>query len=125
MPQTKKETISFTATITAGTSQLLSQEIKQAATVERIFGKFYPGQQNTLHVQPYLLMSQGRVDQLVTYPSNANAYLSGDDRDFDMPISFDVLPNDKIMVNVNNTGAYDYTLQIAFVVDYQAGTSRA
>lgn len=126
MPRNKKETVQFTLVIPAGTNQTLSYVIKDNATVQRIFGKFYAGQANALQVRPYLEMTGGRAEELVTYAPGTNRYLCGDDRVYDMDIDFDVRNGDQIKVYANNTAGvgYDYTLEIAFEVDYVGGTQR-
>jgi hypothetical protein len=120
----KKETVQFTKTILAGTTVTLSYLVKTEGTVERIFGKFYPGQQNALQVRPYLLLTADRQEELVTYPAGTNRFMSGDDRIFDIPIDYDVKSGDQLKVDVNNVSTYDYTLEISFVVDYVGGTMR-
>lgn len=120
-----KETVQFTATIAAGTEQTFSYQIKSEGTVERIVGKFYPGQQGALHVRPYLLLNGDRPEELIRYVSGSNAYLSGDDREFDYPIDFEVQGDDTLKVYAQNVSAYDYTLEIAVVIDYMAGRMRA
>jgi hypothetical protein len=124
----KKETVQFTKTITAGTTlngaNALAYLVKTEGTVERVFGKFYPGQQGALQVRPYILLTADRQEELVTYPNGVNRFMSGDDRVFDIPIDYDVKNGDQIKVDVSNTSAYDYTLEISFVLDYVGGGSR-
>lgn len=119
-----KETVQFTGTIPAGSNKTFNYVIKSDATVERIFGKFYPGQQNSLQVRPYMELNGQRQEELVTYASGANHYMSGDDRPFDMQIDFEAQNGDQIKVYANNISAYPYTLEISFVVDYMAGKNR-
>lgn len=126
MPRSGKETVQFKTVVTAGTLKTLSYTIKADATVERIFGKFYPGQEGVLHVHPYLRLNGDRHEELVTYPTGTDQFLSGDDQIYDFAIDFPVNTGDQIMVDADNTlGTYDYTLDITFEVDYMAGKDRA
>lgn len=124
----KKETIQFKQTVAAGANlsgaTALSFNIRSAGTLQRIFGKFNQGQQDQLQVRPYLTLRGDRSEELVTYPSGSNRYMSGDNVPFDLYIDFDVQPNDQIKLDVKNESAFDYTLDISFEIDYVGGTSR-
>lgn len=124
MARNKKETVQFTKTITAGTNTTLSYVVKSPGTVQRIFGKFYAGQENQLQVRPYLELTGQRQEELITYPANSNRYLSGDDRPFDIAVDFDVTNGDQIKLYVANLAIYDYTLELSVEIDYVGGTSR-
>jgi hypothetical protein len=126
--RSKKETIQFTLQVAAGADlsglTSLRQRLKSEGTIQRIFGQFYAGQQGDLQVRPYLVLRNERSEELVTYPSGANRYMSGDNTNFDFSVDFDVLPDFEIRLDVKNLSIYPYTLQISFEVDYVGGTLR-
>lgn len=126
--RSKKETVTFNRTIPANTSftglTALSQLLRAPCTIQRIFGIFYSGQQGALQVRPYLYMTDDRAEELLTYPSGSNRYMSGDNMPFDISIDFDGNSMDQIKLDVVNTSNFPYTLQVSIEVDYVGGTSR-
>jgi hypothetical protein len=120
----KKETVQFIKKILAGTSVTFAYLVKSEGTVERIFGKFYAGQEGSLQVRPYIELTAARQEELITYPSGTDRYMSGENVTFDSAIDYDVKNGDQIKIDVNNTSIYDYTLNISFEVDYVGGKSR-
>ncbi len=117
----KMETMQFKAKIPSGTSTRLYERIKSNGTIEKVYVRFYPGQEGTLQVRPYINHIGQKIEDLVTYPNGVDHYLSGDDDFLEFPVSIPVANDDEVAVYVQNTGDYDYTLDVKIVVDYRGG----
>ena len=124
-PLDKREVVSFRKTIAAGTSDTLVERVKAAGTIEEIRVKFYLGQTGDLRVRPFVEHKGRKIEDVITYPSTANPYLSGEDDYFVFPISISVGYDDYIKVWVQNVDAVNsYTLVVDYVIDYLGGKNR-
>lgn len=120
----KKEPIVFIKTIPAGTTDVLSERIKADGTIEGLIIRFFSGQENSLQVRPFVEHRGGLIEELVTYPSTTDRFLSGDDDYDEIPVSIPVRNDDYLKVSVTNTSIYDYTLKVTIIVDYLGGMTR-
>lgn len=122
----KKEVISFRAAVAPNTTNTIFREqVKADGTVEKVSVRFYPGQQMSLHVFPFISHKGDQTESLVTYPKNTNNYLAGDDDYlvFDMVATVEYLDWIEVMVS-NVDPANTYTLVVDVVVDYYGGKQR-
>jgi hypothetical protein len=121
----KREVISFRKSIAAGASDIIRERVKSNGTLEEVRVRFNPGQANTLRIRPVVEHKNNRLEDLVTYPTGTNQFLSGDDDYLILPCSITVENDDFVEVIANNTGAFSYTIVVDIVVDYLFGTERA
>lgn len=124
MDKNKVDVISFTKKIPKGTKNLiLSERIKDNGTVIAVNVRFYPGQQLSLQVRPYIEPkgTKGIVD-LLTYPDGTEQFLFGDDDRRSFTNGLAVKYDDYVKVMVTNTSdTYDYTLVCDVTVAYHGG----
>lgn len=116
----KAEVMSFRREITPGQSLVLTERIKDRGEVSEVRIRFYPGQERSLQVRPFLQLFNLQTEDLFTWAGNSSeSWLSGDDDYFVFPVSASVVPDDNVAVWVNNTDAtYTYTLVCDVVVNY-------
>lgn len=119
----KTEVMSFRQDIAPSTSMILTERIKDKGSVVEIRVRFYPGQERSLQVRPYLQMFNSMTEDLFTWAGGStDRFLSGDDDYLVFPVSAEVVTDDNIAVWVNNIDAtYTYTLVCDVVVQYYAG----
>lgn len=118
----KKETITFRTSAATGTSGTITERVKARGVILSIQPRFYPGQENTLQIRPYVRHKVSRDEPLVTYPNGANQYLSGDDDAPVYAVSIAVENDDEIHVYYSNTGAYTYTVACDVTIQYMEGS---
>lgn len=121
----KREVISFRKSIAAGASDVIRERVKSPGTLEEVRVRFNPGQANTLRIRPVVEHKGNRIEDLVTYPSATNQYLSGDDDYLILPCSIVVDNDDFVEIFATNTGAFTYTIVCDVVIDYLYGQERA
>jgi hypothetical protein len=121
----KKEVISFTATIAPLADMVFSERVKAPGTLEGIRIRFYAGQELDLRVRPYVLHKGQKSEDVLTYPEGSNPYLSGDDDEFYFPVTVPLANDDEIKVHVVNVNTqYAYTLVVHVAIDYYGGGNR-
>lgn len=96
----------------------IKERLKDNGTVQEIRIRFYPGVERTLKVRPYILHKAGRAEDLFTYPSGTDPYITGDDDYLEFSVLVDFEYDDEIVVEYENTGNYPYTLSCDIVVNY-------
>lgn len=116
----KKEVVSFRKIIASGTSETIKERLKDDGTVQEVRVRFYAGVERTLKVYPYVLHKAGRREDLFTYPTGTETYISGDDDSLNFPVSVDFENDDEIVVACENTGLYPYTLSVDIIIVYHA-----
>lgn len=121
----KKEVIQFKSIIPPNTEKVFSERIKADGTVEELRVKFYSGQERTLQVRPTIRHKGNLLQDLVTYPSDTEQYLSGDNDYFAFDLTGVVENDDEIKIFVtNNNPDYSYTLDATVTIDYYGGKNR-
>jgi hypothetical protein len=112
-------------TVPKGKSVEIKERIKADGTIEKVSIKFYQGQQLGLHVMPEVIHKGELRESLITYPSDAAQYLSGDNDYNNYAVVIPVRYDDYIRVYAENIDAtYDYTLNIDIEIDYYGGVDR-
>jgi hypothetical protein len=116
--------MSFRQDIAPSTMGTLTERIKDAGEVVEIRIRFYPGQERSLQVRPFLQMFNSMSEDLFTWAGGStDRFLSGDDDYLVFPVSATVVADDNIAVWFNNTDTqYTYTLVVDVVVQYYAGS---
>lgn len=119
----KTEVMSFRQDIAPNSSITLLERIKDKGAVIEVRIRFYPGQERSLQVRPYLQMFNQMSEDLFTWAGGTSEkFLSGDDDYLVFPVSAEVVADDNIAVWVNNTDQnYTYTLVCDVVVQYYSG----
>lgn len=121
----KKEIVAFRKTIPANTSDVLAERIKADGTIEELRVRFYQGQQKALQVHIFVEHKGSKIEEMITYPSTSDGFLSGDDDYFIFPVSIPVAYDDYLKVAVKNTETqYPYSLSCDIVIDYLGGKNR-
>lgn len=115
----KKEVMAFRKVISGGRNLTLSERLKANGTVEEIRVRFYPGQQRSLQISPYVMHKSERREDLFTYPFNTETYLTGDNDYLVFPVTLDFEYDDEFHINVFNADYVNaYTLSVDVVVSY-------
>lgn len=124
--ESKKEIVSFRKVILANTTDVLHERIKADGTIENVKIRLYQGNQKSLRVRPYVEHKGSKIEDVITYASTSDNFISGDDDYFVFDITVPVQYDDYIKIWVQNVdGTYDYTLSVDVEVDYIGGkTSR-
>jgi hypothetical protein len=121
----KKEVISFRKVIPANSTDVLAERIKTDGTIEQLSVKFYQGQQKALKVIPFVEHKGHMIEQMLTYPSTTDSYLSGDNDYFKYDIVIPVAYDDYIKVQVINTDLVNaMTVVVDVTIDYFGGKQR-
>lgn len=110
----KRVTIPFRKSLAMGESAEMVHEIKvskhECFYVEKISPRFYPGQEETLHIEAFHRVGEnGAKSSLVIYPEGGLTYLAGDDDTeiYDCGIRGDM--NDAIIIKGTNVNTNDHT----------------
>lgn len=98
----KKEVISFRKEINASKTDVLQERIKSDGTIEEIRVRFYQGVQKSLQVEPFIEHKGHQIEQMISYPSTTDQFISGDDDYFIYPVSVPVEYDDFIKVKAKN-----------------------
>jgi hypothetical protein len=120
----KKEPIVFIKKIPPGVTDVLSERVKGDGTIEGFTVRFFPGQENSLRVRPFVEHRGGTIEELVTYVETGDRFLSGDNDYDEYAAAIPVRNDDYVKVHVTNTSPYEYTLKIVVNVDYLGGQNR-
>lgn len=126
---TKKEPIYFSTSVPANGGKVrLTERIKGSGTIEEVRVRFFPGQQKALQVRPFVKHKggeYGKIEELITYPSGGDQFLSGDDDNLIFDAIVPVVNDDEIVVEATNTDPDDaYTLHVVIMIDYYGGADR-
>lgn len=104
--------------IPAGTvRQLIEREIKRPAKMDKVLIRFFPGQQNTLTVRPYIRKTSGAVQELSMYTGETS--FAGDDNDVPFAVDVAIDQYDKVCIEVSNSSTYDYDAYVLFEIEYK------
>lgn len=122
----KSEVIVFRKDVADGESGFIPARVKGNGTIQEIRVRFYPGQELSLKVSPFLERKGQVPEPLISYPAGGNKFLSGDDDYFIFPVVSPVNNDDfiKIWYSNENGGGFVYTVVCDIVVDYFAGEKR-
>lgn len=96
----------------------IKERMKDNGTVQEVRIRFYPGVERTLQVAPYILHKTSRREELFTYPTGTEGWITGDDDYLVFPVSIDFEYDDELVVDYDNIGDYIYTLAVDIVVNY-------
>jgi 3-dehydroquinate dehydratase len=122
--QGKKEVIVFRYNLAGGQKVTLKERIKADCTIVEVRVRFYPGQENSLKVRPYILHKLNKPEEIFTYVEGGSVFLSGDDDRESYPVSLSAQYDDEVVVYAENTSIYEYTVAVDVVVDYDSGQFR-
>jgi hypothetical protein len=121
----KKEVISFRKVIKPLKTDVLQERMKDDGTVEEVRVRFYPGQEKSLQVSPFIEHKGNIAEQLLSYPRTSDPFLSGEDDYFIYPVVIPVAYDDFVKIKVKNIDStYEYTLVVDVVIDYYGGQQR-
>lgn len=107
------------------TDQETSLEVDQAATVERLSIRIYPGAQLDLELRPVVRQERGNTSDQNLIEYAGKEYIDGDDEQYHWDLSVPIEQGDKIVIQATNrdgSNAYDYRANLD--IDYQGGSSR-
>jgi hypothetical protein len=114
----KTEVLAFIQDIPANSSALFKERLKDNGQVMEIRIRFYPGVEKALQIHPYLLHTNNRAEEILTY-SGGDKIITGDDDYFVFPVNLDFQLDDEFAVSVVNTNTvYPYTMCVFVVVNY-------
>lgn len=119
-----KESIVFNKVIAAGASEVLTERVKAAGTIEAVRITFAQGQRAELHVQPYIERKHNTEEPIITYPDGGQQYLAGDDIFLPFYVSRAVSLDDYVGIKVSNIGTSELTLFAIIDIDYLGGQNR-
>lgn len=121
----KAEVMSFRQDIQPLQTLTLTERIKDTGEVSEIRIRFYPGQERSLQVRPFVQLFNSMSEDLFTWAGGSTEkFLSGDDDYLVFPVTANVVADDLIAVWVSNTDAnYVYTLVCDVVISYYGGGS--
>lgn len=115
----KKEIISIRKDIAPGTTVQFKERLKDNGALVNVNIRFYPGVENDLKVEPYILHKGNRREDIVTYVEGSNGNISGDDDVFNFPVYLEFKYDDEFVVEVENVSTlYSYTLVLDGIVEY-------
>lgn len=114
----KKEIISIRKDINSGETVQFKERLKANGALVNVNVRFYPGVENDLKVEPYILHKGNKREDIVTYTEGANAYISGDDDTFTFPVYVEFQYDDEFVVEAENVGGYAYTLVVDAIIEY-------
>lgn len=115
----KQEIISFSQLVVANTSMTLKERIKGDGAVTEVRVRFFAGQQQGLQVHPYVLHKNRVVEDVFTYSSGTDNFLSGDDDYLIFPVKVNIELDDEIAVELKNIDTtYSYTAKVFVTVRY-------
>lgn len=125
MTESKKEIVSFRKEVASLFEHTLTERIKADCTIEELRVRFYPGQQLSLEVYPYVKHKGNKIESFFTFPKQTDNVLRGDDDYFIFPVSIPCEYDDELVVYTKNTDPnYDYNLSVDIVIDYLGGKQR-
>lgn len=120
--ESKKEIVSFTKLIKANTTDVLHERIKADGTIESVKVRIYQGVQKSLRILPFIEHKGSKTENILTFPSTTDPYITGDDDYFIYDVTIPVEYDDFLKVWVQNIDStHDYTLSVTVEVDYIGG----
>ncbi len=115
----KREVISFRKTIPAGSRMMFRERLKGNGMIRAFSYQFYQGQLLKLIIEPTVWKkSAGLTYPIVTYATNTDTYLSGENESGRRDISLEIENDDEIWVTAINNADYDCNMVIDIEVDY-------
>lgn len=115
----RSDAILFDESIPAGTSKLvLKRKLSMPGFVKEMTIVFYPGQEKTLQVLPYMEKAPDIAVPFTKYAGD-RAYYSGDDSKFEVTMNMRFGSQDQLCVEVSNTSAFDYDLYVLYELTYE------
>lgn len=115
----KREVISFRQLIPAGTRILFRERLKSNGLIRSFSYQFYQGQLLQLRIEPVVWKKKaGLTYPLVTYATNTQNYLSGENESGRRDLSFEIENDDEIWVTALNLAGFDVNMVIDVEVDY-------
>jgi hypothetical protein len=116
------DAILFDESIPAGTSKLiLRKKMVYSGFVKEMTIVFYPGQQKTLQVLPYMEKAPDIAVPFTKFAGDRD-YYSGDNSKFEVTMNMRFGTQDQLCVEVSNTSAFDYDLYVLFELVYGEGS---
>lgn len=120
--ESKKEIVSFRKLIPPNTTDVIGERIKADGTIESVKVRIYQGVQKALQINPFVEHKGNKLEDMITYPSTTDPYISGDDDYLEFDVTIPVEYDDFLKVWVKNTDATNsYTLVLDVEVDYIGG----
>lgn len=116
----KKEIIAIRKDIEPGQKLEFKERLKDNGALVSVTVRFYPGVENDLKVEPFILHKGNRREDILTYVENSNAYISGDDDIFNFPVYVEFKYDDEFVIEAENIGAFPYTLVVDALIEYVA-----
>lgn len=120
-------TILFDQSIPGGTNNLiLEMPVHRPGTITKMTIRFYPGQQKTLQVRPFVQRPPDGVEELAQY-TGTRKYFSGDNDIFEIKMDFPIDAEYKISLDISNVSspAQTYDVYVIFEIDYYDGKGRS
>ena len=114
----KKEIISIRKDINPGQTVQFKERLKDNGALVNVNIRFYPGVENDLKVEPYILHKGNKREDVVTYVEGADTFISGDDDRLTFPVYVEFQYDDEFVCEVENVGAFAYTLVLDAIVEY-------
>jgi len=116
----KAEVMSFRQDILPLQALTITERVKDKGEIIEVRVKFYPGQERSLQVKPFVQLFNSMSEDLFTWAGGTtDKFLSGDDDYFVYPVSASVVADDNVAVWVSNTDSVNtYTLVCDVVVSY-------
>lgn len=116
----RSDSVLFDQTVPAGQSASFEKQLSFAGRVKKMTMTFYPGQQKSLQVKPFMLRAPDYFVSLAKF-AGAHQYFSGDENTYIIEMSMAFGKQDKVCVDVVNTSTNDYDLYVLFEVEYGEG----
>lgn len=116
----KAEVISFRKDINPNSSETLRERVKADGSLIEIRVRFYPGQERSLQIRPFVQLFNNLQEDVFTYGDGTTEnYLSGDDDYFIYPVQVDLKMDDVVCILATNTDStYAYTCVVDCVIQY-------
>lgn len=118
----KTEVLSYRVNVLPGQELELKERIKDNGRVSEIRIRFYPGQERQLRVRPFILHTNNRAENILTFVDTTETYLTGDNDYFVFPVSSELFLDDEFVVwTKNDNDLYVYTVVVDVVINYLEG----
>jgi hypothetical protein len=120
----KKEVIAVRKSVQPLEIGTVKERVKYDGFIEAINVRFYAGQESELKVMPLVMHKGGKTETFFTYPEGTDPTLSGEDDNFQYPLSIDIEYDDEIHIRYENrSSTYEYTLVVDVIVSYYSEPS--
>jgi hypothetical protein len=115
----RKDTILFREyAIPAGTSTSFKKTIDATCRSKKITFNFYRGQELQLKVKPMILKRDKTYESLLSFADNTDVYIAGDAEYQEFNCEKLLQKDDKIVIEVENTAAFECSLIADVEVEY-------